>query len=70
MVSKEEGCVQRILSKKLSPGETASKQDIAIAFSECRERGASMAVDRIKVKLASNKVGSSLKQPFLFVSGR
>lgn len=68
MVSQEESCVQSILSKKLAPGETASKQDLAIAFSECREKGAAMAVESIKVKLASAKVAAALKQPFLTAS--
>jgi len=44
--------VQSILSKKLSPGEKASDQDIAIAFSECGDKTASMAVENIKLKLA------------------
>lgn len=67
MVSKEEGCVQSILSKKLSPGEKASDQDLAIAFSECREKRASHAVSMIKLKLANAKA-SALKQPFLTAS--
>lgn len=68
MVTQQESCVQSILSKKLGPGETASDQDIAIAFSECRERGASLAVESIKLKLASAKVSAALKQPFLTAS--
>jgi len=67
MVSEQESCVQGILSKKLAPGETASKQDLAIAFSECKEKGASLAVQNIKLKLANAKV-STLKQPFLTAS--
>jgi len=67
MVSQEEGCVQSILSKKLGPGETASKQDLAIAFSECREKGASYALQNLKLKLANAKA-STLKQPFLTAS--
>ena len=31
-------CVQQILSKKLGKGEKPSDQDLAIAFSECREK--------------------------------
>jgi len=31
-------CVSKILSKKLGPGETPSDQDLAIAFSECKEK--------------------------------
>ena len=56
MVSKEESCVQGILSKKLSPGEKPSKQDLAIAFSECREKKASMALQILKIKLATMKI--------------
>ena len=67
MVSEQESCVQAILSKKLKPGETASKQDLAIAFSECKEKGASLAVESIKLKLAISKA-STLKQPFLTAS--
>ena len=33
-----EDCVSKILSKKLGPGEKPSEQDLAIAFSECREK--------------------------------
>lgn len=68
MVSKEESCVQSILSKKLSPGQNASEQDLAIAFSECREKQASMSLQNLKLKLASAKVVSALKQPFLTAS--
>ena len=67
MVSQEEGCVQRILSKKLVPGETASQQDLAIAFSECREKKSSMALQSLKLKLANAKA-TTLKQPFLTAS--
>ena len=51
MVGKQEGCVQNILSRKLFPIQTASKQDIAIEFSECRYRQASMSLNHIKLKL-------------------
>ena len=68
MVTKQEGCVQSILSKKLSPGETASKQDLAIAFSECRDKQASMSLQNLKLKLASAKTSAALKQPFLTAS--
>ena len=67
MVSQEDGCVQGILSKKLSPGEKPSKQDLAIAFSECREKKASRAFQNLKLKLANSKI-STLKQPFLTAS--
>lgn len=56
MASKEESCVQNILSKKLSLGETASKQDLAIAFSECRDKQANMALQNLKIKLATMKI--------------
>ncbi len=63
----EDKCVQNILSKKLSPGEKPSKQDLAIAFSECRDKTASMALQNLKLKLANAKA-SALKQPFLTAS--
>ncbi len=67
MATKQDACVQTILSKKLSPGEKPTDQDLAIAFSECKEKGASMALQNIKVKLAIAKA-STLKQPFLTAS--
>jgi hypothetical protein len=66
LASKEESCVQSILSKKLSPGETASKQDIAIAFSECSEKKASLAFENLKIKLATLKI--PLKSRYLTAS--
>lgn len=66
MATQEEGCVQQILSKKLSPGEKASDQDVAIAFSECREKQASYAIQNIAIKLAIKKIPT--KQPFLTAS--
>ena len=68
MVSKEEGCVQSILSKKLGPGEKATDQDLAIAFSECRDKQASISLQNLKLKLASAKISAALKQPFLTAS--
>ena len=56
MVSKENSCVQSILSKKLGPEEKPTDQDLAIAFSECREKQASMALQNLKVKLATMKI--------------
>ena len=67
MASQQESCVQGILSKKLGPGETATDQDIAIAFSECRDKQASMALQNLKIKLANQKL-SRLKQPYLTAS--
>ncbi len=66
MATKLESCVQQILSKKLSPGQKAGDQDIAIAFSECRERQASIAIKNIGVILATKKIPT--KQPFLTAS--
>ena len=67
-MSASDSCVQSILSKKLSPGEKATDQDLAIAFSECRERKSSMALQSLKLKLASLKIGSLLNQPYLTAS--
>lgn len=66
-MSMDNSCVQSILSKKLQPGEKAKDEDIAIAFSECRDKSASMAVDIVKIKLATSKV-TKLKQPYLTAS--
>lgn len=60
MASQDE-CVQGILSKKLSPGEKPSKQDLAIAFSECSEKKASSALQTLKIKLASSKIPSRIR---------
>jgi hypothetical protein len=67
MVTKQEGCVQTLLSKKLAPGQKPDKQDLAIAFSECAEKTASLALQHIKIKLASMRI-SSLRQPYLTAS--
>ncbi len=66
--SSEQECVQNLLSKKLGPGQKASDQDLAIVHSECREKKASMALQNLKLKLASAKITAALKQPFLFAS--
>jgi len=66
--SKQESCVQNILSKKLSPGQTASKQDLAITFSECRDKQASMSLQNLKLKLASAKISNILRHPYLTAS--
>ena len=55
-MSSQDSCVSSILSKKLSPGEKPSEQDLAIAFSECREKKASNALQNIKIKLAMLKI--------------
>jgi len=68
MVTQEEECVQRLLSKKLGPGEKATDQDLAIVHSECREKQASMSLQNLKVKLATAKISAVLKQPFLTAS--
>jgi len=56
MVTSQDSCVQSILSKKLGPGEKPTDQDLAIAFSECREKQASIALQNLKVKLATLKI--------------
>lgn len=61
MGSEQESCVQGILSKKLGPGEKPSKQDLAIAFSECSEKKASNALDNLKIKLATSKIPSHIR---------
>lgn len=66
-MSEEQSCVQSILSKKLSPGETATNQDLAIAYSECRQKKSAMAIESLKLKLACIKV-ASLKPPYLTAS--
>jgi hypothetical protein len=60
-------CVSSILSKKLSPGEKPTDQDLAIAHSECRDKTASMALQNIKIKLANLKI-SQLKPRYLTAS--
>jgi len=42
-------CVQRILSKKLSKGEKATDQDLAIAHSECNKKEAKLKTARLKI---------------------
>jgi len=61
LASQQDQCVQGILSKKLSPGEKPSKQDLAIAFSECSEKKASMALQNFKVKLACMKIPTKVR---------
>lgn len=60
-------CVSSILSKKLSPGEKPSDQDLAIAFSECRDKQASYAIQNIKLKFANLKL-NNLKPRYLTAS--
>ena len=55
-MSAQDSCVSNILSKKLGPGEKPTDQDLAIAFSECKEKKASSALQIIKIKLASMKI--------------
>ncbi len=68
MVSAEDSCVQNILSKKLDSGEKSTDQDLAIAFSECREKKSSLAVQSLKLKLASLKIAKLIQQPYLTAS--
>ena len=55
-MSSQDSCVSGILSEKLSPGEKPSKQDLAIAFSECKDKQASMSLQHLKIKLATLKI--------------
>ncbi|KKN32889.1 hypothetical protein LCGC14_0809150 [marine sediment metagenome] len=61
MATQQDSCVQGILSKKLGPGEKPSKQDLAIAFSECSEKKASNALDNLKIKLATSRIPSHIR---------
>jgi hypothetical protein len=61
-------CVSNILSKKLGPGEKASDQDLAIAHSECQEKKASMALQNLKIKLASHRITNLFKPRYLTAS--
>lgn len=63
-----DSCVSGVLSKKLSPGEKPTDQDLAIAFSECREKKASHALQNLKLKFATEKITAKLRQPFLTAS--
>jgi len=51
--SKLDECVQRILSKKLDTNEKPTPQDLAIAFSECREKNASS--ESLKTKMSTKE---------------
>ena len=42
-MTKEQSCVQGILSKKLEPGQKPTEQDLAIAYSVCKEKKSAMA---------------------------
>lgn len=67
-MSSQDECVSRILSKKLGPGEKPSEQDLAIAFSECSEKKASMAFQNLKIKLASSRITNLIKPRYLTAS--
>ena len=67
-MSSQDDCVSRILSKKLGPGEKPSDQDLAIAFSECQEKKASMALQNVKIKLASHRITKLFKPRYLTAS--
>lgn len=54
----EQECVSNILSKKLGPGEKPTDQDLAIAFSECRDKQASYAIQNLTIKLANMKIAN------------
>jgi hypothetical protein len=66
-MSAQDSCVSSILSEKLQPGQKPTDQDLAIAFSECREKRSSMALETLKIKLATIKA-AALKQPYLTAS--
>ena len=66
-MTKEQSCVQGILSKKLEPGQKPTEQDLAIAYSECQEKKSAMALKSLKLKFACIKV-ASLRQPYLTAS--
>ena len=54
-------CVQQILSKKLGKGEKPSDQDLAIAFSECREKTQKIAQIKNSSRILSAQLsGKSL----------
>ncbi len=53
-------CVTQILSEKLGPGEDPTDKDLAIAFSECREKlNKSKAKESKQATNDSNKLGKS-----------
>ncbi len=53
-----EECMQQILSKKLKPGQKATKQDLAIARSECEKKRERIAKLNFNTKLLSAKLNS------------
>ena len=63
-----ESCVSNILSKKLSPGEKPSDQDLAIAHSECRDKQASYALQNLKLKFSNMRISQILKPRYLTAS--
>jgi len=67
-MTKEQSCVQGILSKKLEPGQKPTDQDLAIAYSECQEKKSAMVLQSLKLKFACIKAASSLRQPYLTAS--
>ena len=67
-MSSRDQCVSSILSKKLGPGEKPTEQDLAIAFSECQEKKASMALQNLKLKIATMKITNLFKPRYLTAS--
>lgn len=53
-------CVQRILSKKLSKGEKATDQDLAIAHSECNKEKAAKLKTAKRIKIAKLNLHTTL----------
>ena len=62
-MTKEQSGVQGILSKKLEPGQKPTDQDLAIAYSEGKEKKTATALQSVKLKFACIKAASSLRQP-------
>lgn len=63
-----DSCVSSILSKKLSPGDKPTDQDLAIAHSECRDKTAQMALQNITIKIANMRISQLLKPRYLTAS--
>ena len=63
-----DSCVSSILSKKLSPGDKPTDQDLAIAHSECKNKQASMALQNLKLKLANLRIANLIKPRYLTAS--
>ena len=67
-MTKEQSCVQRILSKKLEPGQKPTDQDLAIEYSDCQEKKSAMSLQSLKIKFGSVQAAYSFIQPKLTAS--